>query len=510
MNSPLFQEWPLPCSPGWISERFTPDPFYHEYLEALAKDNPGDYGFAYLPPHPLMLQLLSGFGGSTPLQDAVLCGAASTVQRLLPKITDLDSHRNFLGQTSLHLAVCNPPIITLILDAGHDLDTTDRWGIIPLMYAAALGVSEVVKLLIIKGANITTRATRWNRDFMHYASVRGHWDLILESLDTIRSYYVEKTFQQYVYKAILHLVSKDTWLGDSKIKYYESLLKLCVDVNFTFDDLDRRTKDNNLLHYVETDSELHALLRHGFHGFNTPNSDGELPIFSIVDHTLDFNLFRSCIDNGTDIHHIDHSDRTIIFKLLPRLHMLEFTTWDTIDSIKLCLHQGLDIFHADSCRCPCSNNGCHASAAFNINFTPTFLRNQPDFIWAFEWLSMVEEFCGYEASKKMLLSFIRRVRFDMLKMTHICCHRGKGLGSSWVFDSQPNFSDIGKILDEEQSMIEALETEMQSHTSESLDTLKCLWMEILKEVYDGAFGNSEARMKENNSTPVSHRVTDKN
>lgn len=517
MNSPLFQQWPSPCSPNWRSEELTPDPFFHEYLAALVKNNPGDNDFAYLPPHLLRFQFLLGFGGSTPLQDAVLCGETAIVQRLLPKVTDLDSHRNFLGQTPLHLAVCNLEIFTLLLDAGHDINTTDRWGITPLMYAAALGVSEVVQLLIIRGANIMTRATNWNRDFMHYASVRGHWDLILESLYTIRHEsictiplcYREKIHQHFVKKAILHLVAEDTWLGDSRIKYYESLLELCGDVNFTFDDLNEGKNNQNLLHYVRNDREFQALLRRGFHGFNTANSDGELPVFSIVNRVSDFNLIRACFDKGTDIHRIDQSDRTVIFKLLSRLSMLECTTWDTIDSIKLCLHRGLDIFYADSCRCPCSINGCHTSAAFNVNFRSAFFREQPDFVWAFEWLSIIEEIYGYEASKRMLLSFIRTVRFDMLNMTHFCCHRGKGLGQTWNFDPHPEFIDIGKIVEEEQSMIEALEAEMQRHTSESLDTLKFIWMGMMKKVYDGAFGGSQAQMKETNSTPVSHRDTER-
>ncbi|CEO58358.1 hypothetical protein PMG11_03088 [Penicillium brasilianum] len=196
MNSPLFQQWPWPCSPNWRSEELTPDPFFHEYLAALVKKNPG-------------------FGGSTPLQDAVLCGETAIVQRLLPMATDSDSHRNFLGQTPLHLAVCNLEISTLLLDAGHDINTTDRWGITPLMYAAALGVSEVVQLLIIRGANIMTRATNWNRDFMHYASVRGHWDLILESLYTIRHKSIctiPLRYREEIHQILLRKLSYIWWL----------------------------------------------------------------------------------------------------------------------------------------------------------------------------------------------------------------------------------------------------------------------------------------------------------
>jgi hypothetical protein len=41
VESPVYEEWPLPCSPDWISEKFTPDPFFIEYLALLAKASPG-------------------------------------------------------------------------------------------------------------------------------------------------------------------------------------------------------------------------------------------------------------------------------------------------------------------------------------------------------------------------------------------------------------------------------------------------------------------------------------
>lgn len=42
IDSPLFQDWPTPCSPNWISEELTPDPFFLEYLAAIAKEDPGE------------------------------------------------------------------------------------------------------------------------------------------------------------------------------------------------------------------------------------------------------------------------------------------------------------------------------------------------------------------------------------------------------------------------------------------------------------------------------------
>jgi hypothetical protein len=434
-----------------------------------------------------------------------------TLQSLILNVTDWEDHRNFLGQTPLHLAVYSPKKFSMILDAGHDMDATDKWGVTPLMYAAALGMSDIVCLLISKGANIVLRAIHSNRYFLHYASVRGHWDLIFKSLDTIRQCYGEKAFQCYVGMAVMRLVSGDTWLGDRRAKVIETLLELFDDVNFTFEDPyrgQRGQRSNNLLHYVQTEEELHALVRCGFNGFNQPNSDGELAVSSIVCQIADFKLFRGCLDYGTDVNHIDHSDRTVIFKLIQCLDMLEYTTWDTVESIKLCLHRGIDIFHTDSCRCACSTNGCHTSAGFNIAFKSELFteRSNVSFIWAFEWLSIVEEFHGYEAAKKQLLSFIRRTRFDFLKITHVCCHRGKGIGRKGlgIFDSQHVMEDAQGLLDEEEDMIEIIEEEMRKDARESLETLGCLWMQLLKRRWIEALGQSQEK-RENPTNMVSRR-----
>ncbi|KAJ5378673.1 hypothetical protein N7509_011792 [Penicillium cosmopolitanum] len=383
------------------------------------------------------------------------------------------------------------------------------------MYAAALGMNDIVGLLISKGANIVMRATHSNRNFINYASTRGHWDLILESLNTIRQYYGEDAFQCFVGMAVMRLVSGDTWLGDRRTKVIETLLGLFDDVNFTFEDPyrgQRGQSSNNLLHYVQTEEELQALVRCGFNGFNQPNSDGELAVSSIVCQIADFKLFRGCLDYGTDINHIDHSDRTVIFKLIQCLDRLKCSTWDTLESIKLCLHRGIDIFHTDSCRCACSINGCHTSAGFNIGFKSELLtgRSNARFIWAFEWLSIVEEFHGYEAAKKLLLSFIRRTRFDFLKITHVCCHRGKGVGRKGpgISDSQHVIEDFQGVLDEEEDMIEILEEGMRKDARENLETLGCLWMQLLKRRCNETLGQSQEKKRKSDEQGELPKIID--
>lgn len=35
-HAPQFEQWPCPCSPDWIAEHWTNDPFFLEYVGILA------------------------------------------------------------------------------------------------------------------------------------------------------------------------------------------------------------------------------------------------------------------------------------------------------------------------------------------------------------------------------------------------------------------------------------------------------------------------------------------
>jgi hypothetical protein len=43
IDCPDSNQWPVTCSPDWIAEEFTPDPFFVHYIALLVKDNPGRY-----------------------------------------------------------------------------------------------------------------------------------------------------------------------------------------------------------------------------------------------------------------------------------------------------------------------------------------------------------------------------------------------------------------------------------------------------------------------------------
>jgi hypothetical protein len=397
----------------------------------------------------------------------------------------LEEDLNFLGQTPLHLASVNQEISRLLLDAGHRIDTTDKHGITPLMYAAGMGNSQVAQMLILQGADTTRSDARWNRNFIAYASVRGHWSLIFESLDTIRTCYTQRSFHYFVNHALMELIVDNTWIDDlRRAEYFEKLVNLCEDVNLTFENSNTGTNRNNLLHYVRNQKEAQALIHRGFSGFNQPNSDGKLAMNSLV-QCPNVELTRYCLENGSYVNHVDLNGRTVIFHLISQLGNYSWLIWDTVDSIKLCLARGADVFLSDNCDCPCvlDGNGCHTSSAFDLGFNINRYGSPPGFMWALEWISIVEDFLGLEASKTMLLSFLRRTQAGMIDITHFCCHRGKGVCERDYGLCRPRIlsnEDIREILDEEEEFLEILEEDMQSWEHQSLDIIRSQWMVLLK------------------------------
>jgi hypothetical protein len=293
------------------------------------------------------------------------------------------------------------------------------------------------------------------------------------------------------------LIVDHTQIDDlRRAEYFENLVNLCEDVNLTFENRNKGTIHENLLHYVRNQKEAQSLVRRGFSGFNQANSDGKLAIHSFV-QCPNAELIQYCLENGSNVNHADVDGRTIIFHLISQLGKHSWLIWDAIDSIKLCLARGADVFLSDSCDCPClDGNGCHTSSAFDFGFNFDLYGSRTGFVWAFEWLSIVEEFRGLEASKLMLLSFLRRTQSDMIGITHFCCHRGRGVRVRDYGLFRPRVlsnEDVREILDEEEEFLEILEEDMQSWKHQSLDSLRSQWMVLLKRKHK--FEVTKAREK---------------
>jgi ankyrin repeat protein len=100
--------------------------------------------------------------GATPLAEAVKQGDARMVKTLLAAGSGTEG-ANADGQTALMIAIKNGelPIVQMLLDAGANVNVVEKvQDQTPLMWAAAAtrNASEMVKLLIAKGANVNARA----------------------------------------------------------------------------------------------------------------------------------------------------------------------------------------------------------------------------------------------------------------------------------------------------------------------------------------------------------------
>ncbi|BCS21477.1 ankyrin repeat domain-containing protein [Aspergillus puulaauensis] len=363
----------------------------------------------------------TGFGGLTPLHQAVLQQSVKTVVSLISQSTAGVNEKNFLGQTPLHLATPSLELVTLLYEAGHDINALDRSGATPLIYAGAMGNAEVVRFLIAHGANISI-TEKEGRNFFTYTSDCRRWSLVLDVLGAIRPHCSPEDFQ-------------------------------CCE-------------------------EANALVRCGFTGFNQPNSEGQTPIFSLIRYP-DAGLLGVLLAQGTNINHVDLNGRSILSYLIEYLGFSR-NIWGAMDSINVCVSGGSDIFLSDNCQCACSPGGYCVSSMFDLTFEES---NQVAFVWGFEFLSLVEDERGLEESRKVLLSLLRATWAEKIGITHVCCN-GEVYAASYLRDEPLTVHEVLEILDEEEELIEELNNKMCTLPSDSFENLRTKWMILLKEVFD--------------------------
>lgn len=475
IDPPAANQWPRPHDPNWISESETRDPFFVDYFGLIV---------AYEP----------RFTGVTELQELILTDTAHTLlDAHVSNQKEFCSSVNFLGQSSLHLAVGNVRIVKKLVELGHDLDVTDQWGTTPLMYAAAMGFQDVTVYLLQKGADPFLQEFCFSRTFLDYAIIRGHWSLIHRALSTIQGLWTHDTYQELVELVVFQAMASNSVdiTGEIRRKQIPTVIQLCDNVNFSINDSYRSVSDNNLMHYAETVDEAEALVSRGFSLFNKPNSLGRLPIHTVM---LDTELISFCIAHGANIDHSDANGHTPLLVCLSALGSFDGHRARTnLRRIRCCLDLGADPRHSDNCKCPCSPSGCSASALFETGFQDfwsTFLGSVADIFWILEWQSILQDLRGDEAVREFLLSFIRRIEFDELDMTHVCCHGGSGIPWECRSDLGRPYpktipqDDISDILTEEDDFIDKLEHVMSDLALKSVKQLQRYLLDILKDKHD--------------------------
>eukprot|EP00004_Rigifila_ramosa_P003398 TRINITY_DN13658_c0_g1_i1.p1 TRINITY_DN13658_c0_g1~~TRINITY_DN13658_c0_g1_i1.p1 ORF type:complete len:575 (+),score=123.50 TRINITY_DN13658_c0_g1_i1:108-1727(+) len=129
--------------------------------------------------------------GMSPLHVAALQGHTHIVQSLL-HAGALANDYSFQRQTALHLALRHkhqPAALALLAwDVGcvHSADAADR---LPIHYAAAYGLAQVVQQLLRHGADHQLCDTDKNgRTPLHYAAIHGHFNIVKMLLECVPSH----------------------------------------------------------------------------------------------------------------------------------------------------------------------------------------------------------------------------------------------------------------------------------------------------------------------------------
>jgi ankyrin repeat protein len=411
-----------------------------------------------------------------PLHEAVLLGSLESVNKWIPR-SDKDE-RNFLGQTPIHLAISNSRHLRALINAGHDLDAVDNYGFTPLMYAAATNQEECLRVLLEADANPMLRDTLQKRTFMHYAAISGHWNLILRVIYQMKAVAEKKTTESWAQCAtILYYVFYPDYHQDREVSF-QQLLAMCGSVNFTFDHRGnlKELQNNTLLHHVRSANDIEVLLEQGFTLVNHVNGTGQHALMSAVLKQRNPDVVRRLLDAGAEINLNDNSHYTILYYVLDKLQR-PYEKFKTMDIARILLANGADVLCRDSCRCPCSPNGCLPSALLQ-HVVCEGIFSAGVTVWSLEWLSLALEYRGKSEAKTILLSFIRKRKFDEMEMTHVCCTRNH---ISLLF-RRPSMSDedIDDILDEESEFVQILEDEMALSSAKVYETLLDNWILQIK------------------------------
>ncbi|KAL3486928.1 ankyrin repeat-containing domain protein [Aspergillus germanicus] len=293
-----------------------------------------------------------GFGGMTPLHEAVVKDCISSLASLVSSTQPQCNGANFLGQTPLHLAGSNVEIARVLVQSGHDIDAVDGLGRTPLMYAAALGYTDTVQFLIYRKANIFMTDHDLHLNFISHASYRGNWDLIMGALKAIRQSRCLETYQRLIHCAIWELlefyssrIDPERCSNATRGFYFVKLVNCCDDVNRTHEGT-----GDTMLHRVSHRDEADALVRQGFTKFDHRNRRGHLPIHSARYSEGGAQLVEFFLNHDTYINSNDRDGKAIMVYLF-QTFMKVIAKSRELNAIDACLTHGLNILALNSSRC---------------------------------------------------------------------------------------------------------------------------------------------------------------
>lgn len=356
-------------------------------------------------------------------------------------------NKNFRGQSALHLAVRNPGIVSLLLDAGYssEVDPTDQHGMTPLVYATAYGAVESTKMLLMAGADPYHRDELTGMGMWYYAISCQQTEFIQEVLGFYMATNSKMARTALEICLWIRMIHREPYLEDLSIiwrntpyRTLEYLLQLRSTQRLSF------YQNLSLLHFCRDDNEARLLLTYSCDGINRQNNRGYTPMMVISRHTAPADALGMLVEQSADVETQDNHGMNALHHLTTST--MDRTFWDLygkenltnwLDATAVLLSAGGNINQRDNCSCPCSSDGCSPIRAIFWKDDNSF-HSRKNALEAIPWileLFLVLSHSGQERSlAQAVLDLHRYQTFEEWGMIHTCCIHD---GGHWDFGPRP-------------------------------------------------------------------------
>ncbi|XP_041374910.1 ankyrin-3-like [Gigantopelta aegis] len=276
--------------------------------------------------------------GSNPFQRAIYHSSLQVVQCLAEK-ESMVHIPDTLGRTALHLAACgrrlghpaamDQRVIRFLLDAGCDINSEDKHGYTPLMYACSSGNCENVELLLEKGANPNGRDVT----ALHVAAgchmpdilklllnKSGNRNVVSNSGDTLIHVAVRWDLRKTLYRDMYPLnlyggtLPSTFWrecidylVSDFQCNMPEHILRMDVICLWLF----TWPFMSSLIPLLEIENVLEVLLHSGCN-INAKNKAGQTPVHVCIQYGECRNL-EELLNRGADVSLVDNLGRSALY-----------------------------------------------------------------------------------------------------------------------------------------------------------------------------------------------------
>ncbi|PRP86930.1 hypothetical protein PROFUN_03678 [Planoprotostelium fungivorum] len=130
--------------------------------------------------------------------------------------------KNNAGEIALHRAMSNRGVrmqmVNFLLSVGSDVNSLTQNGETPIMLAVHMGVRDIIKILVMAGADLSKRDAKEKKTALEWASYTNQHDLTksLRRIQDLQTWLTENNMNQY----ILPFVRDEEWL-DKLASYSE-------------------------------------------------------------------------------------------------------------------------------------------------------------------------------------------------------------------------------------------------------------------------------------------------